>query len=80
MFFNEGFIDFGSADSGMKRKLLPRNSHLESRGINLQATGCDLGGNLDPIVVTWYSTPPSRLIPSEANGGGPYEKNLRSLF
>ena len=55
------------------RDLLPPNLQVGSCGRNLQATGCDLGGKLEPSVVTWYSAPPSRPTPSEAKGGGPYE-------
>ena len=57
-----------------EKELLPPNLHLRSRGINFQAIGCDLGGKLEPSVVTWYSTPPSRPTPSEAKGVGPYKK------
>ena len=32
--------------------VLPPNLHLRSRGRNLQATGCDLGGKPESSVVT----------------------------
>ena len=60
--------------------LLPHNSHLGSHGKNLQATGWDLGGKLEQSAVTWYSTSPSRPIPSEAKGGGSYESIIRFLI
>ena len=56
--------------------LLPPNSQLGSRGRNLQATMCDLGGKLEPSVVFRYSAHPSRPTPSEAKGCGFYKNKI----
>ena len=61
----EIFIPYNNA------KMFLPNSHLGSRGRNLQATGCDLWSMLEPSAITWYSSPPSRPTPSEAKGVAP---------